>query len=357
MNDSSSATSKPKAQVDAAVPYPPSYIDRFLVAIERLPLPYGLVYLLLFILQSGLIHIVAWIDGWLPVFSFSPILVLFPLWLWFPFTVMTYLNSISEQAVSSFSPLLDLSGEQLELLSYEFTNMPSRGVWLGSLIWSVVYLIFTLASYNTFYVSYGIGLIARSIIMLNGLPSFLFGSAIYYHTVHQLRLVNRTVRLVKHFNLFQLNPVYAFSRVTSQTALAWVLLLSLTLLLFPIQIAFVETLLMLVSQVLLALAGFVLPLWIVHRRLELEKSELQSEHNRRFETTLAELHRYVDAKNYEEVGHINSVMSGLNAEREVLAKIPTWPWRTGNLTGFLTAIMLPIIIFIIQRVLGRLLGG
>ena len=44
-------------------PYPPSYLDRFMDFVQRLPVPYWLTYLLLFILESAVFHLFAW-GGW-----------------------------------------------------------------------------------------------------------------------------------------------------------------------------------------------------------------------------------------------------------------------------------------------------
>ena len=105
------------------------------------------------------------------------------------------------------------------------------------------------------------------------------------------------------------------------------------------------------------MAAFVLPLWIVHHRLELEKRSLLAGINGRMKTTLLDQHQAMDLKDYEKLGQLNGVMASLKGEQELLLKIPTWPWRSGSLTGFLSAIALPIIIFLLQRLLANVLGG
>ena len=40
-------------------------------------------------------------------------------------------------------------------------------------------------------------------------------------------------------------------------------------------------------------------------------------------------------------------------QRDVLAKLPTWPWSVGTLRGFVTAILLPLVLFLIQMLLSR----
>jgi hypothetical protein len=68
---------------------------------------------------------------------------------------------------------------------------------------------------------------------------------------------------------------------------------------------------------------------------------------------LNRFHEQIDQNTLIEVEHLNNVISGLSAERELLEKIPTLPWRTGTLTGFLSATVLPIILLIIQLIIER----
>ena len=42
-------------------------------------------------------------------------------------------------------------------------------------------------------------------------------------------------------------------------------------------------------------------------------------------------------------------------QRDVLARLPTWPWSTGTLRGFASVLVVPIVIWLIQRLLGNLI--
>ena len=114
---------------------------------------------------------------------------------------------------------------------------------------------------------------------------------------------------------------------------------------------------MMAIQMLLAISAFVLPLWVVHRRLLAEKNRLLAEHNCRVETTLERLHCHLDQNEMDQVNQINPAMTALNAERAVLSGIPTWPWRTGTLGGFVSAIILPLVLFLVQLGIRKWLGG
>lgn len=338
-------------------PYAPSFLDRFMDFVERLPAPYWVTYLVLFIAQSIIAHILAWVDGWLPAFTFSPISLLFPVWLWGPLALMTHLDLVALEALSSFGQLLDIEEEKVTRLKYEFTIMPTRSVVLSGVIWSIIYLILTYWAFNSFYKAYGIGPLLTVFIIIEGLISYSLGSALYYHSLRQLRLVNLTVKMVNKFNLFRLDPVYAFSHLTSQIGVSWMIMLSLTLLLFPIQLTNGPVLAILALQVVLAVAAFILPLWFVNRRLVAEKRRLNAELNQRIEAALKRFHHDLDENEMSEVDLLNKTMVGLNTERGFLTSIPTWPWRAGMLTGFLSAIIMPIIIFLLQLVVKKLLGG
>ena len=71
----------PTSAVGEAIAYKPSWIDRVITTVERLPMPYWLVYLALFAAEVAVFHVVSWVDGWVPPFQFERFTMLFPLWL------------------------------------------------------------------------------------------------------------------------------------------------------------------------------------------------------------------------------------------------------------------------------------
>lgn len=340
-----------------APPYPPSFVDRLMSAVERLPISYWLTYLLLFLLQSLLMHAVAWLDGWLDPFTLHPVVFLSPIWLWAPLAFMTYLDRVAVNALASFCTLLELSPGEMERLRYEFTTMPARGVLLGSLFWGVVNVAFVYITNDAVYASLGLTPLAAVAIFGASLVSFLVGSAIYYHTFRQLRLVHRTVSQVQQIDLFRLAPAYAFSQLTARTGVAWVILITLSLLTIDLRSVWLPALTMLGLQVVFAVGAFVLPLSIVHRCLVAEKSRLLAEHDLRAQALLARFHEHLQEEKYVDMGQLNSALSAAKAEEDILSGIRTWPWPPGLLTRFLSIVALPILLFVIQQVLGRWLGG
>lgn len=345
-----------QASTQTPNPYPPSWIDRIMETVERWPIPYGLVYLLAFGLQALLMHLLSWLDGWLAPLTFSRLNLIYPLWLWGPLAIMTFLDRVALTSLRNFAPLLALDDREKLRLEYEFTTMPVRPVWGSTIFWMGVYGIVIITIHPTFYNTYSVGPIGIASASLFGLFTFLIGSTLYYHTLRQLRLVRHTVGRVAEFNLFRLDPVYAFSNLTALTGLAWLVLLSLVQFMFPFQLVNSFAILLYFGQILLGLAAFVLPLWSVHTRLLNEKHRLEYEANRRVEAAISRMHRFIDEDKSGEVDGINSVLAGLTTEREILAKIPTWPWRSGTFNGLITALVLPIVLFLVQLIIERWLN-
>jgi hypothetical protein len=190
-----------------------------------------------------------------------------------------------------------------------------------------------------------------------GLLSYVTGSAIYYHTIRQLRLVSRILGLVERVNLFQLDPVYAFARVTAQTGVAWLFLAVASVAIFPFDLINITVIALYGAMVLLALGAFVLPMWNVHQRLVAEKRRLLAGVNRRLEATIGRLNQSLDDDDLARVREIDGALAGLRTQRSVLAEIPTWPWSVATFSGFLSALVLPVALFVIQVVLRNWLGG
>lgn len=346
----------PTSDVREAIAYKPSWIDRVTTTVERLPMPYWLVYLALVVVEVAVLHIVSWVDGWVPPFQFERFALSFPLWSWGPLAAITYLDALALAAMREFRPLLKVNDEGVRHLEYEFTTMPSRPVIISGLLWSAAYAVLCYVFVPTWTELYSVGPLAMTIAIAVGLFAFFTGSSIYYHTIRQLRLVSQTVAKVPNFDLFRLDPVYAFSRLTAQTGVAWIFLVTLTLLLFPSRLNPIPIIVLSVFQIALALAAFVLPLWSVHRRLVTQKRSLLADISSRVEAAIRRLHRHLDGDDLARIGDVKDAFAALAAGRDVVDKIPTWPWRAGTLGGILSALALPIVLLLIQLILQRWLA-
>lgn len=339
----------------SSLPYPPSFIDRMMRFIQELPIPYWVTYLLLVVIQCLVVLGVAWADGSITTLADPKILFLFPAWQWIPLLIMTFLNRTARATLDSFSRLLGSSDLALAELKAKFTTMPPRGVTISGIFWIAFYCTMTIIFFHL-YAVFGIGIVTQYVMIVEGLLCFAIGGVIYYHSMRQLWLVNQTVKMVKHYNLFGLDPVYSFSRLTSRTGISWMIMLILNLWLFPLNAALELTLFITSIQVVLALAAFILPLRVINLRLRSEKRRLLTENQQRTGSLLTQMHLKIDENKLEGMDQLNIAISGLTTERETLEKIPTLPWRTETLTGFLSATILPIILLVVQIIIERLMG-
>ncbi len=97
-----------------------------------------------------------------------------------------------------------------------------------------------------------------------------------------------------------------------------------------------------------------MPLRGIHGRIAGDKARLRGEVGRRITATLEAVHRAVDTGDAQAVTTAHQALSALTAERDLVAKVPTWPWSTGALARFLSAVLLPIGLWLITRFLERI---
>jgi hypothetical protein len=335
-------------------PYRASWIDRLMAAVQKLPVPYWLTYLILGVTETIFLQCIDWLAVPESRFVMRLESAIFPLWTWGVLALMTALNHEAITGLHRFHPLLDSEEANIATLEYEITTMPARTVLLATPIWLALFALIaitnpTINQHQNNPVLYPVAIAA-------GLAAFLIGTGIYIHTVHQLRVVNRLYAGMKKINMFHLAPVYAFAGLTAQTAIGFVILIAVTQLLYPYSMTDMNVLVLYFSQVLLALAVFILPLRHANLRLVAGKQRLQADAAQRMEKALYHLHEAVDEQNIGALDGLNKIVSAVTNERDILAKIPTWPWPPGTLRAVTTVLLVPIALFLIQAILRRWFG-
>lgn len=346
---------------NANLPYAPSWVDRLIAWIDRLPLPPWLFYLAALLAGLLMEHIVHWIDGSLPAGSISIPLAAEAPFLVFAPAAQHYLNATARRALHEFRPALHIDDAQYAILEYQLTTVPARTGLIAGLLGVVLAIVSTISYPAAFGLSPKTPTATTLIIILYIIIQSPFYLVLIFHTLRQLRLVASIHAMVKHINLFQLFPVYAFSSLTSRTGLAIVFIIYYTYFFFYYINVRGSTpgllgTAVLVFLFLVALACFVLPLNGIHLRLAQEKASLLAEANRRTEITLSALHQRVDEGEYDKVDGMQKALAALKAEHELIDRISTWPWRSETLRSFLSTIAIPVMLYLATRLLGRLVG-
>jgi hypothetical protein len=276
-----------------------------------------------------------------------------------PFGVLALISRLDTAvagALGMLRPSLGWSEADAARALDEMTRIPAGPTWV------VTAFAFVATGVGLALDPVGSGIVGDSPIAL--VSRFLWESVItalflvlIYHTIRQLRAMGRLHESIEAIDLFDQAPLFSVSSVSSTTAIGLVVLLVPSVFLIPSG-AGASYLMLTAAWYLFALAvaagSFFLPLRGVHARLATEKERLQSEVGRRMSAAIGELNAAIDAGDRERVGSSQQSLSALTSQRELIAKLPTWPWSAAALTRFLSAVLLPIGLWLVTRVLERI---
>jgi hypothetical protein len=340
------------ARASADLPYRPSWVDRLIRWIERLPGPPWAFYAVVLPPLILVANAVSWTSGIpeYPPWIFTLYWTGFAVYPVYMLAMMHYLNRVAAAKVDAFRPALDVDERQYERLRYELTTLPARQAALAALA-GIGFIVFL---FSGDLIEEGLGpvpplFVIGELVMQAVWSAFL--GVLIYHTIHQLRLVSRILALAPRIDLFQPAPLYAFSHLTARTGLGLAILTAISFVFDPSINPIGVGLTVLVVGV--AAAAFVLPLEGMHGRIVAEKERLQLEADRRLKATLAQLHQSVDERDLSLSDPLNKTLESIQLERDAIAKMPTWPWQPGTLRGFVSVLLVPIVLWLIFRVLER----
>jgi hypothetical protein len=179
--------------------------------------------------------------------------------------------------------------------------------------------------------------------------------------VRQLVMVGRLHRQARRIDLFETGPLHAFSRLTSQASLGLLALVVVLVATTPQFVTASSSQLITAAAIGLwsglgvaALASFALPLYGLHRRITAEKERLQADADVRLKSLLGALHEDASKVDLSRADGLNRLLGSAFQEREVLAKLPTWPWQAATLRGFVSALLLPVLVYVLARAAERI---
>lgn len=335
-------------------PYPPSWMDHLIAWVERLPLPVWLFYLIVWLGAIVLVNGAHWLDGSLPFGGLDWVQTASTFYGIFELALLHYLQRVARRALESFRPALGAREDEYPRLQYELTTIPARGAWLMTVLGFLLMVVAVESDPLTLTLRQAPSL-SFFAYLLTGYWGAALAPILFYQTVRQLSLVSEIHKLAPNIDLFQPAPLYAFSGLTVRVALAQLLVIYYSALTDPSTFTNPVWYGLLSVSGVVAAAFFVLPLYGMHERIRQEKAKLQAEANQRLRALIAALHQGIDRRELGDADALNKTIQSLNIEREVLDKIPTWPWQPNTIRGFLTALILPIVIWLITNFLERIL--
>lgn len=335
-------------------PYKPCFIHVLNAWIDRFPGSEWLLYLTILIIVGIVQHGVAWSKGALSLGEFNFYLSFSAIWV----VQVLYLARFSEYGAGAvlddYRPNLNVTDEQFSQLRYSFTTIPSRsgtflfivgfgiGILLGQTGRSInpeINYVFPFLAYFIWAITLGIGV------------------PLIYQMIRQLRSVRDFYAMTEKIDLFDLSPIYGFSKFTATAAIWMVILIFITP--FLLTREFFETTLLSVQNLIFAiviLAMFYLPLSDVNKRLASEKSRLLKEVDARIEIMRERIHTAFEKEDYREIGDKRNLLLALREEKVDMEAISTWPWQRSTITALISALVLPIVLIILQQIITNILG-
>ncbi|NPV67041.1 MAG: hypothetical protein HPY64_07845 [Anaerolineae bacterium] len=338
--------------------YRPSWLDRFFDWVDRLPGPPWLFYLGLWAVLMLIQILTQWItasqEGLMP-FHFVVTLTC-P----YALALMHYQDIMATRSLKRFWPALDCDDEECEFLRYRLTTMRQSMVVVGAIIGFVAGVLFLTvfplhARLKAFYLANTAASIHYNHAV--GMADFIIAVILMAHTINKFRTIRAILRHHTQVSIFDLRPVYAFSRMSAFTAIGLITFVYLWLWGAPVLTSQPVPAAILALLLVAAAVSMVFPLSSAHLTINAEKQRLLIESNRCYNATVAELHRRVDANEMVDMDNLNKTIASLEIELKWLRRVPTWPWQPETAQLVVAALLFPIALWFVQWNLQRMLGG
>lgn len=336
-----------------------SWVNRLTGLVDRLPLPGPLWYAMAAVASLALFALNDWLALGRPLEVIQPFHVVLALGPVYALGLMHLLDVLSSRALRRMRPLV-APPEVYETLQAQIVAMPPRLTMAASVAGMLVGLgaviLARISLPDAFRPFLSMGAARTFVEAWLILTWFVFG-ALFIHTVHQLRAVNFVYTRHTIIDLDYYQPLFHLSKVSAVTAIGLVIIpygwyaAVPGLLREPMGLAFGALF------PAFALAAFLWPLIGIHNLMVEAKGRALLENATVLKDVRERLFEHAREAALGGAGELNSALSAIRTEREVLMHVPTWPWQPGTPRGVAAALALPLIIWFLQYILGRLLGG
>lgn len=342
-----------------AAAYPPGAVSRFLAWVDRLPGHGWWVFPSIVLGLFVWAHAVLWAAGLRPVGSIDPTVAVGVAYGPFALAALAYNNRVAERAIVAFWPATGWPDAERPGWTYRFVTTPAGYGWASLAIGVVLAVGSYLGAPSTVL---GPGDVNRVPVILAYLPMLLFGytmlPAAGVHIGRQLHLVTRIHHEAQAVDPFDRVPLYAFSRLTAQTGLVFLVVATYSLTVNgSFQAGNILSLGSTGAALVIGVLCFFVPLWGMHGRLVDEKDALLRDVDRRVTRLGAEMYARIDAGQFDATKVVSDGLAGMVTLRDRINRLPTWPWPPQVFRGFLSALMLPVIVYLVSRIIAGRIGA
>jgi hypothetical protein len=298
---------------------------------------------------------VQWHQGAYPVGVLRPLHVFYAAQIAYLLALVHYLDKRADGALDRFRRAMKVSDKQYAELQYRLTTLPARPTLLASLAGAAASVpVFMLSTSGPFgFAMTPISMVVNAVTL--GAVLWIAG-ALVYHTIRQLRLVRDIYSEHALVNVFDLDPLYAFSGLSARTAVGLTIWNYGWVASEPQLSEHTVSIVWGATFGVIAVATFAWPLLGIHQRIVEEKERVIREGSQRLEAMISELHRRVDAGELSSMDDMNKAIASLEIEQSILSAIPTWPWQPETVRLVATALLLPLILWISQFLLQMTMG-
>jgi hypothetical protein len=162
--------------------------------------------------------VLRWLDGSQPIGAFDPMPPPFLVWVVGILALHQYLDGYGRQALARFRPLLRVNEAEYERLEYELTVVPARYALIGALFWTGLAIFIVVLYYPVVRPNIPAWEIAISVL------SFFVVGTFLQHLRYQLNTVRSIYGQISQVDLYNLEPLFAFSDLTVRAAIGVTLL-------------------------------------------------------------------------------------------------------------------------------------
>ena len=331
-----------------------SLFDAVLNGVQQLPVSVWVIYPVVLGLLIVAFNALAWVAGLTPVGTLDLYRSSIPCYPIGSIMLIEYLNRVARRAFASFRPALTINEHEYLYLEYQLITTPRRGVHITVLL-SLGVVILYIANTTYIHTLFQEALLIAVIECAFYSFAFVIMGIYFYHTVWQLSVVSRIHAKLTHIDLFNREPLYAFSRLSSHAGISLLLMSFFGIVTDPATLSNVALVNVTVLALVLAILSFLLPLQGISRRITAEKRRLLQAINQRFGALVQDMYAADESQAVDDVVQHAQLLHSTAATRNIVEGIPTLPWERGTLIGFISAFVLTFVGRILIAVIASLL--
>lgn len=332
--------------------YSPRWLWQIYRLVERSPVLYWVLGLALVVVLGVAKHLIAWDLGLLPRWEVNRYLATGSLYL----VVVPYVWQIlNHHAVRAFAELrAKVPEQQLRVSLSEFLSLPTFAA-------TFIALAAAVAGYFEFSRSAAsIEPLAAQVLPIDGAVewslTFVICSLLILRVIVQVRMIRKILEGLD-LDFFNPGPVYTLSRYCAAfTTTVLLTFHGLTLLTLPNYYLSSSGLVFHLMLSAGALITFIAPLSSITRRLSRAKEALLCRIGEDQRRVNDRLHEAIGSGSMGSLEELRVAVGVLKEQREVLERLPTWPWMGQSIRGVAPALLIPVVVYVVQRLVGLILG-